>query len=117
MKKALIVAIAAVSFSSLPVFAQTGNMHDGNMNMSMGKDGAAMHGKMSEGTIKKLDKSAGKVTIAHGPLENLGMPPMTMTFKVKTPAQLNPLKAGDKVRFVAADVGGDLTVTEIQPAK
>jgi Cu/Ag efflux protein CusF len=33
------------------------------------------------------------------------------------PALLDRVKVGDKVRFVAANPGGKLTVTEIQPAK
>jgi Cu(I)/Ag(I) efflux system periplasmic protein CusF len=37
---------------------------------------------LSQGTIKKIDKAAGRITIAHGRLENLAMPAITMTFKV-----------------------------------
>jgi len=37
---------------------------------------------MSHGEVRKVDAAAGKLTIRHGPLENLGMGPMTMVFKV-----------------------------------
>jgi Cu/Ag efflux protein CusF len=69
---------------------------------------------MSEGTIKKVDKAAGKLTIAHGPLENLGMPPMTMVFRAADPAMLDRVKAGDKVRFVAEKTEGVFTVTKLE---
>jgi Cu(I)/Ag(I) efflux system protein CusF len=72
---------------------------------------------LSDGVIRKIDRQASEVTIAHGPLVNLGMPPMTMTFHVKTPALLAGVKEGSKVRFVAESVNGELTVVALQLAK
>lgn len=72
---------------------------------------------MSEGEIRKVDKSAGKITIKHGPIENLGMPNMTMVFRAKDPAMLEQVKAGDKVKFAADKVNGVYTVTQIETAK
>ena len=72
---------------------------------------------LSDGIIKKLDLPAGKVTIAHGEIVNLKMPPMTMSFKAKAPAMLKPFKEGDKIRFRAAEIKGELTVTSIEVAK
>ncbi|TAN51961.1 MAG: copper-binding protein [Betaproteobacteria bacterium] len=71
----------------------------------------------SEGEVRKVDKDAKKITIKHGPLQNLDMPAMTMVFKVKDPAMLDQVKAGDKVRFQAENLGGALTVVQIAPAK
>lgn len=71
---------------------------------------------MSDGEIRKVDKEAGKLTIKHGELKNLGMPGMTMVFKVKDPAMLDKVKPGDKVRFVADKVGGALTVMSMEVA-
>lgn len=71
---------------------------------------------MTEGEIRKVDKSAKKVTIRHGEIRNLGMPPMTMVFQVKDGAMLDKLKAGDKVRFVAAQEPTGLVATDIRPA-
>ena len=68
---------------------------------------------MSEGEIKKIDTAAGKLTIKHGPLENLGMEPMTMVFRVQDPAMLTKVHVGSKVRFVAEKVNGALTVTAL----
>ena len=72
---------------------------------------------MSTEEVKKVDKSSGKVTIKHGPLDNLGMPAMTMVFRVKDPAMLNQLKEGDKINFVADKVNGAITVIHAEPAK
>ena len=69
---------------------------------------------MSEGVIRKVDKAAGKITIRHGELYKLGMPAMTMTFRVSDPAMLNRVKPGDSVRFVADRVKGALTVTHLE---
>lgn len=67
----------------------------------------------SEGTVKKVDPAAGKITLAHGPLTNLNMPAMTMAFAVKDRQWLSKLKPGDKVSFVAEQVNGRLTVTSL----
>ena len=72
---------------------------------------------MTLGVVKKVDKEAGKVTISHEPLRNLGMPKMTMVFRVKDSAMLDQLKEGDKIRFVAEKVNGLITVMYFEPAK
>jgi len=72
---------------------------------------------MTSGVVKKVDKGAGKVTIRHGPIVNLGMPQMTMIFRVKDPAMLDRLKEGDEIRFVADQVEGAYTVMSIEVGK
>lgn len=72
---------------------------------------------MTDAEVRKVDKDNGKVTLKHGEIKNLDMPPMTMVFHVKDKAVLNKLQAGDKVRFKAVNDGGKYTVTEIQAAK
>jgi Cu(I)/Ag(I) efflux system periplasmic protein CusF len=72
---------------------------------------------MTEGEIRKVSKESGKLTIKHGEIKNLDMPPMTMVFTAKDPAMLDKLAVGDKVRFVAIDEDGKMVVTEIQPVK
>lgn len=71
---------------------------------------------LSVGEVKKVDKDTGKLTIKHGPLDNLGMGAMTMVFKVGNPAMLDQVKAGDQVRFRAERVDDALTVTRLEPA-
>jgi Cu/Ag efflux protein CusF len=76
----------------------------------------AQQAALSDGEVRKVDKDAKKITIKHGPLANLDMPPMTMVFQVKEPAMLDQVKAGDKVKFQAEKIGGAFTVTKIEPA-
>lgn len=78
---------------------------------------AASAAGMTEGEIRKVDKDAKKLTIKHGEIRNLDMPPMTMVFQVKDANVLDKLKAGDKVRFVAQKSDTGFVVTDIQAAK
>ena len=73
--------------------------------------------QLTDGEIRKVDKDAKKITIKHGEIKNLGMPPMTMVFQVKDSAMLDKVKAGDKVKFVAEKVGGAFTGTQIERAQ
>ena len=66
----------------------------------------------TEGELKKIDTEQSKVTIKHGPIDNLGMPGMTMVFRAD-PAVLASFKAGDLVRFRADRIDGALKVTEL----
>jgi Cu(I)/Ag(I) efflux system protein CusF len=82
------------------------------------KEKAPAAAPLTAGEVMKVDREAGKVTIKHGPIENLKMPPMTMVFRVKEAAMLNGLEAGTKVRFRAEEAaGGYLVVTRMQAAK
>jgi len=72
---------------------------------------------LTDGEVRKVDKGAAKLTIKHGEIKNLDMPPMTMVFQVQDAALLDKVKAGDKVRFEAQKLGGAFTVTRIEPAK
>lgn len=73
--------------------------------------------KMTAGVVKKIDKEAGKLSIAHEPIENLGMPKMTMVFRVKQARMLDRVKEGDRINFAAEEVKGALFVTRIEAAK
>lgn len=98
---------AALLVTAIPAFAQG----------TAGTKATAAADAYAEGEVKKVDKAGGKVTIKHGPLAALDMPPMTMVFRVKDPAMLDQVKQGDTIRFKAEKVGGNYTVTEYKPAK
>ena len=72
---------------------------------------------MTDGEVTKIDQKTQTITLKHGPIANLDMPAMTMAFKVKSPALLAKVKAGDKVRFTAEMPGGTLTLAAIELAK
>jgi Cu/Ag efflux protein CusF len=69
-----------------------------------------------DGQVTKIDESAGKITLKHGPIKNLDMDSMTMVFRVKDPTMLKAVKVGDKVKFEAERVDGAITVTKMQKA-
>jgi Cu(I)/Ag(I) efflux system periplasmic protein CusF len=72
---------------------------------------------MTAGEIRKIDKAAGKMTIKHGPLANLGMPSMTMAFRVIDPGMLDQAKPGESIRFEAGKVNGALTVMKLETVR
>lgn len=104
------LVMGAALLAVIPVASFAGE-HDHHMAAAAAAD------TLSEGTVKKIDKAGGKVTLAHGPIANLGMDGMTMAFKVKAPKQLSGLKVGDKVRFLADYVGGEIVIAHIEAAK
>lgn len=69
---------------------------------------------MSDGVVRKIDAANGKLTLRHGPITNLEMPPMTMVFRVQPPDLMSGLKVGDTVKFHAESIDGAYTVTAIQ---
>ena len=73
--------------------------------------------EMTDGEVRKIDKETKKITLKHAEIKNLDMPPMTMVFLVKNPAQLDGLKPGDKVKFAVEMVGTAMVVTEISAVK
>jgi Cu/Ag efflux protein CusF len=79
---------------------------------------AIAQGALTNGEVRKVDTSAQKITIKHGPIKKLGMDEgMTMVFRVQDPAMLSTVKEGDKVRFDAENVNGAFTLTKIEKAK
>jgi len=76
---------------------------------------AALAQALTDGQVTKIDESAGKITIRHGPMKKLDMEdPMTMVYRVQDPAMLKQVKVGDKIKFDADRVNGQFTVTKIQ---
>ena len=113
--KALITA-SLIAFSTLgAVYAQAASDHAGHAMASPSAASAEM--QMIDAQVKKVDKAAGKVTLSHGPLTNLNMPAMTMVLKVSNVAWLDQMKTGDKIRFMAENVNGAITVVHFEPAK
>jgi Cu(I)/Ag(I) efflux system protein CusF len=68
---------------------------------------------LAEGEVRRVDKAGGKISLKHGEIKNLDMPPMSMVFEVRDPALLNKVKAGDKIFFTADQINGAYTVMSI----
>lgn len=116
MKRVLCrIAMGSAFLSLIPVAQAADHEHHHMDAMPAATTPASV--PLTDGVVKKIDKAGGKLTLTHGPIENLGMPGMTMAFKVKAPATADSLKVGDKVRFLADYVGGEVVIVRLEAAK
>ncbi|WP_105131792.1 copper-binding protein [Burkholderia sp. BE12] len=69
--------------------------------------------KLTDAEVKEIDAGRGLVTLKHGALDNIGMPPMTMAFKAGDAAMISSLHVGDKVRVRVENVNGTLTIMKL----
>lgn len=106
--KTFLIAIALGCSLAMPAFAAE------QVAAPNSSEAAA---NMSQGEVRKVDLAAQKITLRHGPIANLGMPPMTMVFGVQDAALLEGVKAGDKVNFVVEQKGTQFVVTELKSAE
>jgi Cu(I)/Ag(I) efflux system protein CusF len=112
----------AIALSSAPLaFAQDAQQGAPHAQGGQAVQGAStsthaggVAGQTVDGEVRKVDKEAGKISIRHGELKHLNMPAMTMVFRVKDPAMLDQVKAGDKISFVSDKIGGQFTLTQIE---
>jgi len=109
MKKNLLLA---AMLATTPVFAQQSGADHAAHHPAPGA--SAAKSALSDGEVRKVDLDAKKITLRHGPIPNLDMPPMTMVFQVRDPALLQGVKTGDRVRFSAEKAGSAYTVTRIE---
>jgi Cu/Ag efflux protein CusF len=99
MRKAMKMAIAGLALAvAMPLAARADDV-------------------MVPGEVTKVDESAGKITIKHGPIKKFDMDAMTMVFQAQDPAMLKQVKAGDKIKFHPDKVNGQMTVTKVEKAK
>lgn len=111
MPHSLAPILIALALIPLPAQAQGSHMIYAQAKAT------APNASWSDGVVRTVHKQDGQMTIAHGPLANLGMGKMTMTFRVKSPAMFEGIKEGSKIRFVAENVNGELTIVALEAAK
>lgn len=75
---------------------------------------AAAPAELADAEVRRVDREAGKITLRHGEIRHLDMPPMTMVFQVADPALLEGIQPGDKVRFRAVHEDGQYRVVVLQ---
>ncbi|MCZ8233554.1 MAG: copper-binding protein [Inhella sp.] len=68
----------------------------------------------TEAEVRHIDRERQRLTLRHGELQGLNMPPMTMVFRVRNPALLNGLQVGTRVRIQVVSEGGSMVVTDLQ---
>jgi Cu/Ag efflux protein CusF len=81
---------------------------------ALGLSASALAQAMAEGVVRRIDLDNNKITIRHGDIKALDMPPMTMVFVAKQPAQLKNLAPGDEILFEAFETNGQYSVGKIQ---
>lgn len=81
---------------------------------ALGLSASALAQAMAEGVVRRIDLDNNKITIRHGDIKALDMPPMTMVFVAKQPAQLKNLAPGDEILFEAFETNGQYWVGKIQ---
>lgn len=69
--------------------------------------------EMAQGQVTRIDMSTSKVTIRHGEIKSIDMPPMTMVFTATPKSILEGLKVGDKIDFVAAQENDVMIVKKV----
>lgn len=92
-------------------------MSDDSMTSSSETEGGLTGEMDAQGEIKTIRLEQGKVKIEHGPIERLGMPAMTMMFKVENPELLNGLQKGNSVNFSVDNSSGGFIITDIKIAE
>lgn len=69
-----------------------------------------------KGDVRKIDTTSGRISIKHEAIPNLDMPGMTMSFVVQDPDLLTGLTVGDKIKFIADEIDGEITVLWLEKA-
>lgn len=112
MKKLIVASVALAAIVTAPAFAS-----DDMAGMDMSKPPASKTSSntaLTDAEVKKVDAATGMVTLKHGALENVGMPPMTMAFKAKDTAMVKQAHEGDKVKVRVENVNGSLTIVKLE---
>jgi len=107
-------AFTLVLALATPVAAQTAGGHDHAHAAPAQSATATPELPWADAEVRRIDTAAGKVSLRHGEIKNLDMPPMTMVFQVRDPASLATLAVGDQVQFTADKLQGAYTVLQIR---
>ncbi len=103
---AIAAAIAAGLALASPLMAQT--------TAAPARPAAAQGVEMAEGVVRHVDREAGRITLRHGEIKSINMPPMTMVFHLRDRALLDGIAAGAKVRFAVVAEDGKHVITQLQ---
>lgn len=113
MKKMILPAAVLAGVVAAPAFAGD-EMAGMNMSAKPPVIKVATNTALTDAEVKKIDVTTGMVTLKHGALENVGMPPMTMAFKAKDANMVKQVHEGDKVRVRVESVNGTLTIVKLE---
>ncbi|NBS65065.1 MAG: hypothetical protein EBT33_12055 [Betaproteobacteria bacterium] len=74
----------------------------------------AQESEWVDGEVRRLDREQGRVTLRHGDIRSLDMPPMTMVFHVSDNRLIESLAPGDTVRFRVIAEGARYRITALE---
>ena len=115
MKK--LIAVSSLFFGACAFTGAASAADDmAGMKMDAGATNASTptSAALTDAVVKKVDPASGMVTLKHGALTNVGMPPMTMAFKVKDVAMVKQVREGDKVKVRIENVNGTMTIVKLE---
>ncbi|VVD76564.1 RND transporter MFP subunit [Pandoraea pneumonica] len=116
MKSMTLLALAALGTHATLALAASDMANMPGMAMSPPAQHAkpAAGAQLTDAVVRKVDPATGMVTIKHGPLENVGMPAMTMAFKTRDAAMAAQVHEGDKVKVRVENVNGTMTIVRLE---
>lgn len=97
----LLAAIIVATLAPLTPVAQAANA----------RANAVEETSMTAGVVNSLDNEQKKITLQHEAIKNLGMPPMTMVYRLGNATLADKVKVGDRVIFRAEQINGAYVVT------
>lgn len=115
MKK--IIQLITATGMSLTMLSPAIAQMDHSKPMDHGKPASQQEMPMTDGEVRRVDQETGKITIKHGEIKNLDMPPMTMVFTAPDKALLNGVNVGDKVKFAVKSEKGQMLLTSLKVVK
>lgn len=113
MKKMILATAALAGVVAAPAFAGD-DMAGMNMSAKPAVMTVASNAALTDAEVRKVDGATGMITLKHGALENVGMPPMTMAFKAKDASMVKQVHEGDKVKVRVENVSGTLTIMKLE---
>ena len=113
-----------LALGSNAIAQHTGHRHHGHSNPATPAPSAAtgtqtpaagaQESEWVDGEVRRLDREQGRVTLRHGDIRSLDMPPMTMVFHVSDTKMIDSLAPGDTVRFRVIAEGTRYRITALE---
>ena len=114
MRKIIFALGLAIAASCVTAQAAT-HEHDMSQHRATSQPAAAIHKGL--GVLKAVNAQAGKVQIAHEPIDTLGWPAMTMWFALREPLP-KEVMVSDSVRFELEQLNAkEWVITRIERKK
>lgn len=106
--------VLALALPAAAVMAQQKMDDMKGMNMAKKPAAGMQMAHKAMGTVKKVDATAGVVTLAHEPVKSLNWPAMTMDFQVQDKMLFDQFAVGKKVDFEFVQGSKGYVVTAVK---